>query len=110
MKIKYYLFDEMRKRGVNFYDLTEYDQWVNDATRKELEQFDKNYFGLEFWTWKIYPAPFKDVKTFQFHVVIRNKHKERVLKIIDDYKNGRIDSCECVKLIFKLAVYSCFWV
>jgi hypothetical protein len=108
--MRYFLFEEMKKRGLNFDDLTEYDQWVNDATRKELEQFDENYFGLEFWTWKIYPAPFKNVKNFQFDIVLRNKDLRRVLEIIDDYENKRIDVCECVKLIFKLAVYVCFWV
>jgi len=111
--IKSKLFEEMKKRGykpTEIWELTEFDQWVNDITRDDLLQFGKGYFGLEFWTWKVYEAPFQDVKNFQFSMVFRNKDKKKVFEIIEKYKKGEIDARECVYQISDLAVYHCIWV
>jgi hypothetical protein len=104
------LIEEMKRRGKGFFDLEEFDEWVNDITREELKQFGEGYFGLEFWTWKVYEAPFTDVKNFQFSMVFRNEDKEKVFEIIEKYKRKEIDARECVHRISNLAVYHCIWV
>ena len=113
MMVKSKFFEEMEKRGYKpneIWELTEFDEWVNDVTRDDLSQFDKGYFGLEFWTWKVYEAPFRDVKNFQFSMVFRNKDRKKVFEIIEKYERGEIDARECVYQISDLAVYHCIWV
>jgi hypothetical protein len=61
-------------------------------------------------TWKVYEAPFTDVKNFQFSMVFRNEDKEKVFEIIEKYKRKEIDARECVYQISDLAVYHCIWV
>jgi len=104
------LIEEMIKRGKGFFDLEEFDEWVNDATRADLEQFKEGYFGLQFWTWKMYKAPFSEVKNFQFDVVLKEEDKEKILEAIKKYESREIDSREVVDKIFDLAVYVCVWV
>jgi hypothetical protein len=113
MVIKSKLFEEMEKRGYKpseIWELTEFDEWVNDAARDDLSKFGEGYFGLEFWTWKVYESPFRDVKNFQFSMVFRNKDRKKVFEIIEKYERREIDARECVYQISNLAVYHCIWV
>ncbi|MCI4463752.1 MAG: hypothetical protein JHC30_06245 [Caldisericum sp.] len=111
--IKSRLFDEMEKRGykpTEIFELTEFDQWVNDAMREDLLQFGEGFFGLQFWSWRIYEAPFENVKNFQFDMVFRNEDKERVFEVIEKYEKREIDARECVHRISEMAVFHCIWV
>jgi len=47
----------MKEHGIsNPWNLTEFDQWVNDATRKDIndavELNNGQVFGLKIWTWR----------------------------------------------------------
>jgi hypothetical protein len=110
------LAEEMEKRGISDpFDLTETDQWVNDATREDIKAAVKRengrVFGLKMWTWEIVPAEslLKGVCNFGVDLVFRESAREKVMKIIEEEKNlmrARI----LVDRLFALAIMSCLWV
>jgi len=110
---------EMKERGItNPWDLTEFDQWVNDATRKDIENMVEKeggeVFGLKVWTWEIIPAEqLKDVCNFGVDLIFRSEDKEKVFKVIDEEAKKPFSMKTTRKLIdqlFRLAVQSCTWV
>jgi hypothetical protein len=96
------------------FDLTEFDQWVNDATRKDINEIAKNQevFGLHVWDFKILERKELLGKIYNFGVdhIFENKDRERVLSAIEQYKSKKISAQEFLDLIFPIAVYSCMWV
>jgi len=106
----------------NPFDLTEFDQWVNDATRKDIEtiaaQHGWNVFGLKMWReWtKIRGKDLQGALNFSVDYIFKNEDEKKVDSIIADYKwklkNGwsiKLDS-EIVEPISKLAIVCCWWV
>jgi hypothetical protein len=109
----------MKERGIrNPWMLTEFDQWVNDATRKDIENTVEKeggeVFGLKVWTWEIIPAEqLKDICNFGVDLIFRNHDKEKVFRVIDEEAKKPFSMAATKKLVdelFKLAVLSCTWV
>jgi hypothetical protein len=110
---------EMKERGItNPWDLTEFDQWVNDATRRDIENTVEKeggeVFGLKVWTWEILPAEkLKGIYNFGVDLVFRNNDKDKVLMIIDEEGKKPFNMATTKRLVdelFKLAIMSCTWV
>jgi len=107
-------------------NLTEFDQWVNDATRVDIENIVKGHnaevFGIH--TWK----PWKKTKgknligtcNFSVDYIFKNTDEQAVDKIIAKYEEkakGKEWNKELSKLSWKtvtalnnLALDSCLWV
>jgi len=105
---------EMIKRRANPFDLTEFDQWVNEATRKDIKRIvreRKDVFGLKFWDWKILEGEeLENAGNFSVDVILDKKDKRKVLELIEKYEKGEITDREIVDRIFDLAIYDCLWV
>jgi hypothetical protein len=110
---------EMERHGVrNPWLLTEFDQWVNDAMRKDIgnivEREGGEVFGLKLWTWEILPAEkLKEVCNFGVDLIFRVKDKEKVLKLIDEEAKkpfSMANTRKTVDKLFDLAILSCTWV
>jgi len=102
----------------NIWELTEFDQWVNDATRKDIENTVEkeggDVFGLKVWSWEMLPAEkLKGICNFGIDLVFRNKDRAKVLKLIDEEAKKPFSMAATKKLVdelFKLAILSCMWV
>ena len=110
---------EMQARGItNPWMLTEFDQWVNDATRRDIENTvakeDEQVFGLKIWTWEISPSEkLKGVCNFGVDLISRNQDKDKVFKIIDEEAKKPFSMAATKKLVdelFEIAILSCTWV
>ena len=110
---------EMKERDItNIWELTEFDQWVNDATRKDIENTVEkeggDVFGLKVWSWEMLPAEkLKGICNFGIDLVFRNKDRAKVLKLIDEEAKKPFSMAATKKLVdklFKLAILSCMWV
>jgi len=104
---------KMAEHGVSVLDLTEFDQWVNEATRKDINRIisESDVFGLKFWTWDILERhELKNAGNFDVDVILRKEDKEKVLELIGQYKNRKITAKEIVDAIFDMAIYVCTWV
>lgn len=111
------LEEEMERRGVsNPLDLTESDQWVNDATREDIkaavEGEGGHVFGLKMWTWEIVPAEtlLKGVCNFGVDLIFRERDREKVMGIIEEGEKSLMDARAIVNKLFGLAIMSCLWV
>jgi len=108
------LIKQMILRGTSPFDLTEFDQWVNDATRKDIESLLKennNVFGLKMWTWEKIPAERLDgICNFGVNLIFKKEDEEKVDILIEEYKQGKKKEIDIVDDLFKLAVYDCLWV
>jgi len=111
------LAEEMEKRGISDpFDLTEFDQWVNDATREDIKAAVKKengrVFGLKMWTWEIVPAEslLKGVCNFGVDLVFRESDREKVMKIIEEGEKNLMEARTIIDRLFDLAVMSCLWV
>jgi hypothetical protein len=111
------LEEEMKRRGVsNPLDLTEFDQWVNDATREDIkaavEREGGCVFGLKMWTWEIVPAEtlLKGVCNFGVDLIFRERDREKVMGIIEEGEKSLMDARAIVNKLFGLAIMSCLWV
>ena len=105
----------MSERGVSPFDLTEFDQWVNDATRTDIENVGRKHdfkvFGLKFWSWtKKRGRELLDVKNFEVDLIFRDEDETKVDEIIRKYERGEIDAKKAVDELFDLAVMDCMWV
>jgi hypothetical protein len=109
--------EELNRRGiVSPFDLTEFDQWVNDATREDLATLaEQDVFGLKMWEWKFLRGDeLRNAKNFEVDYVIPEDRLERVKAIIESYEMmegyDRDLAHKTVREISGLAVYSCIWV
>ena len=110
----------LRHRVTNPFELTEFDQWVNDATRKDINSLVERgeVFGLKFWSWKIVEGEqLKDAKNFEIDLVFRKKDMDRVKQIIEDYESSKKENGATYDLqrsvidkLFDLAIYTAMWV
>lgn len=107
---------EMAKHGiVNPLDLTEFDGWVNDATRRDInsiiDKYDGRVFGLKFWDWKILKGnDLRDVGNFEVDLVFTEEQMEEVKEIIDKYRNRKINDMDIIDELLNRALYVAMWV
>jgi len=110
----------MKAHGItNPWDLTEFDQWINDATRKDIntiaEQHNYEVFGLELWgRWnKIRGKALLDARNFSVDLIFKNQDEAKVDELIRKYEK-RGWSMETAKILvdelYELALMSCTWV
>jgi len=66
----------------NIFGLSEFDTWINDETREELKKFESGYYGLSFWDWREYTAPFGEVKNSQFNIVYTERERGKVMELV----------------------------
>lgn len=128
------LAEQMKAHGItNPWDLTEFDQWVNDATRKDIETTAEKYnyevFGLELWgKWKkIRGRDLVGALNFSVDLIFKNEDEEKVDKLIAKYDEqtrkkwstekyataiAHISNAtkKLVDQLFELALTSCTWV
>jgi len=123
MKQVWEIDKEMAKRGVvNPFELTEFDSWVNEATRKDInslvDKFGNNVFGLKFWDWIILKGnELRNICNFGVDIVFLKKDLEKVKEAIEEYRksvekkgwNQKLDK-QIVDKLFSLALYSAMWV
>jgi len=124
----------MKAHGItNPWDLTEFDQWVNDATRADIattaEQHNYEVFGLELWgEWKkIRGRDLVGALNFSVDLIFKNTDEAKVDKLIAEYdeqtrkkwstkKYAAAVACisdatkKLVDQLFELALTSCTWV
>jgi len=108
----------------NPWDLTEFDQWVNDATRKDIAtvalQHNCEVFGLHMWDpWtKIRGRALVDTLVLNFSVslIFKNEDEPKVDQLISEYKKAiekqwsmAVDR-KLVDKLHKIALMSCTWV
>jgi len=104
-----------RHRVVNPFELTEFDSWVNEATRKDINSIIDKYgdgvFGLKFWKWTILKRKnLCDVCNFGVDLIFKEEQLEEVKSIISKYENREIDNREIVDKLFDMALYIAVWV
>ena len=105
----------VKHRIVNPLDLTEFDSWVNEATRKDINSIVDKYgdgvFGLEFWKWTILKGEkLRDVCNFGVDLIFKEEQLEEVKSLISKYENREIDNREIVDKLFDMALYIAVWV
>jgi hypothetical protein len=117
------LAKEMIAHGIRDpWGLTEFDQWVNDATRKDITtiagQHNYEVFGLHMWgNWeKIRGKDLVGTLNFSVDSIFKNEDEPKVDQIISEYKKAaekawsmQVDR-KAVDGLFKLALMSCTWV
>ena len=107
---------QMKQRKVyNPLKLTEFDQWVNDATRKDinflLDQYDGELFGLKIWEMEILEGEeLRDCRNFSVSYIFLKKHRHAIETLINDYKADKIPTLSFLDKLGKLAVYTAWWV
>jgi len=114
------MVSELAKRMIEHgvvspFDLTEFDQWVNDATRKDIEnvarKHDFKVFGLKFWSWKKKRGrELIGARNFEVDLIFRDEDEPKVDALIKKYKKREINEMKVVNELFDLAVMDCLWV
>jgi hypothetical protein len=113
----------MQAHGISDpFDLTEFDQWVNDATRKDVgtiaAQHGWKVFGLKMWReWeKIRGKDLQGALNFSIDYVFKNEDEAKIDALIQKYEkaaeeswSAKLDS-KTVDKISKLAILCCWWV
>jgi len=117
MEKPHYLTNAMKERGIRSpWDLREDDQWVNDATRQDIEAIEAlakqgPLFGLKFWTWEKFRGDqLKDVKNFELDLLFKVEDEPKVDEAIRLHAANPSLCRTIVDRLSDLAVYSCLWV
>jgi hypothetical protein len=109
----------MKAHGItNPWDLTEFDQWVNDAIRTDIntvaEQHNYEVFGLEMWKWKkIRGRDLIHTLNFSVDLIFKNQDEPKVDSLIQRHKRRKWSMKADKRLIdklFAIALISCTWV
>jgi hypothetical protein len=119
---------EMQRLGIkDVFEITEFDQSLNDATRREINKLLKRYnnklFGLKLWDFKIINATeLKNIHNFGVNYIFKLEDEEKVKNIIEEYKKkekeleeqgipfSAKETWELLNKLEEIAIYSCFWV
>jgi len=115
------LIGEMKRRGIkNLWEFTEFDTWINDAERKDINSIlstKKEVFGLKLWDMKILEADqLKNASNFGVDYLFLKKDKERVMKLVKEYQEKEKQEwsmklvSDFVNRLSKLSVHECIWV
>jgi hypothetical protein len=109
----------LKRRITNPWDLTELDQWVNDATRADIENLLKenpNIFGLKVWEWvKIREKALIGSLNFSVDMIFKNEDEAKVDALTHHYditKNGWSSrlATEVIEKLSELSLMHCIWV
>ena len=116
---------EMAKRGIRSpFDLTEMDQWVNDASRRDIRRMyieqDGLVFGLETWTRKkVRGVQLLNLKNFEVDALFKLEDEEKVDELHRNYDSGQMNqrtpqdrsaASKLVNSLHKLALDVATWV
>jgi len=110
------LIKEMKRRGIRDpFDLTETDQWVNDATRVDIkavyEKESGHVFGFDLWTGvKIRGDELLNCPNFGCAVIVREENEAKVDESYAAYKKGELTADKYIDTVFDLAAMSATWV
>ncbi|MCW4008516.1 MAG: hypothetical protein NWF09_07520 [Candidatus Bathyarchaeota archaeon] len=105
----------LHTQKANIFELTEFDQWVNDATRacinKILDKYKNEVFGIEFWSWHILCGEqLRDANNFSVDVIFKNCDFDKVKNAIINYEKKKINNAKVIDTLFNDAVFVCTWV
>jgi len=111
----------MKAHGItNPWNLTEFDQWVNDATRTDIEttaeQHNYEVFGLKLWgEWKkIRGRDLVGARNFSVDLIFKNEDETKVDEFISKYMKRKKwtmkGAKEIVDQLSELALMLCTWV
>jgi hypothetical protein len=108
------LLEGINKYKVSIFELTEFDQWVNEATREDLRMLydltNGDIFAIDYDLKEIIED--KDMilnaKNFSIRAIYLNKDKEKVKELLK--KRDKIDLRKFLDKILGLSVYCCLWV
>jgi hypothetical protein len=114
MEKKSKLVEKMNKYKVSIFDITEFDQWVNEATKEDLkvlyELTNGDIFAVDYDLKEIIED--KDMilnaKTFSIRAIYLNKDKEKVKELLR--KRDKMDLKNFINKILDIAIYCCLWV
>jgi hypothetical protein len=105
---------ELRRLGRSYFDITEFDVSLNDATRRDINRIlDSGYavFGLKMWDFRfLSPQELRNAGNFSVDFIFLEKDRSTVEKLIEDYKARKIAVEAFIKKLCDLAVYDCWWV
>jgi hypothetical protein len=115
------LAKEMEARHITDpWELTEYDQWVNDAPRKDIEDIVKqnpNVFGMKIWNWtKIRGQALVGAFNFSVDYIFKDTDEPKVDKIIKQYNKdshgqwNREATLKAIDALGHLSLLRCTWV
>ena len=110
----------MSAHGIkNPFDLTEFDQWVNDATRTDIntltEEHNYEVFGLTLWgEWKkTRGKALVSTLNFSVDLIFKKQDEQKVDALIQGYKKQKWSmktDKQLIDQLFKIALMSCSWV
>lgn len=119
---------QMKRHGIDSpFELTEFDGWANDATRRDINRLIEKHggrvFGLKLWDFEIRRGEeLRDTLNFTVDYIFRAEDEERVKQLIEEYgerqerlkKVGLAGTMEETRRFLdcleNLAVYDCLWV
>ena len=118
--MKSILFEEAKKHGVNsFYDLKETDDWVNDATRKEINWIlnNKKVFGVnegQNGYHFIETYELRDARNFSVKLLFDESKRNKIAEIVQSHNcqtGFNMDLlAKFIKILFDNSCYVCTWV
>jgi hypothetical protein len=108
------LVEKTNKYKVSIFDITEFDQWVNESTKEDLkvlyELTNGDIFAVDYDLKEIIEDKniILNAKTFSIRAVYLNKDKEKVKELLK--KRDKMDFRNFVDKILDISVYCCLWV
>ena len=115
--MKFKIDEALEKHNIAMSNITEFDTWVNDATREDINIIveKQDVFGLKLWSYKIIARDkLKDICNFGVTFIFKIKYMSKIIKYINGYKKYKefdmARSSKFVSNIIDLAVYACLWV
>lgn len=112
------IIKEMEGRGYGIEDLNETDWWVNDATRKDINELVDKYdiVGLKLDDKIITREELKDIYNFGVNYIFLKNDEDQVKEWIAEYNRTKTDEkfliqyYDLLKKLEEIAIYSCVWV
>lgn len=116
--MEYKIDEELKKHGIkSIFDLTEFDQWVNKATREDINSIieKQKVFGLKLWEYEIIEREQLDnICNFGVNYIFKIMDRNKILKLVNDYKRKKDfkvqNTMKFVNILSKLSIYYCHWV
>lgn len=108
------LVEKMNKYKVGIFDITEFDQWVNEATREDLRMLydltNGDIFAIDYDLKEIIEDKemILNAGNFSIRAIYLNKDKEKVKELLE--KKDKMDLRKFLNRILGLSVYCCLWV
>lgn len=107
------LDEHLAKNKINPFYLTEFDQWVNDLTREDINDIIEKYevFGVDTFDYKIIEKDeLRNAPNFSVNLIFLEEDRDKVVELIEKYRRGEIDIGEIAKKLVDMAFYVCEWV